>query len=273
MTARNIHIAAAETEDAAMTRPERLLPRLRERTNDPAREYASRPGTVRPLPDSVAALILCKTGRRVVERHQIIAAVDGVERAYSSPDSIIIAELNGTGKKVLWVGNRRKPDCIHLLSDRGDYLETLPLKGEATWFSQDEASQAALAAAAAHRRREMQRLQMLHESDTAEAAAREAHNRAEIEAEVQRIVHTFPRASAEAARADEAAESAAPRFGKAHRICAAEAAVEKARGRMADDEMTRQTLAREAAPIGDFLEAGRVQEPEEEAALSPTDFL
>ncbi len=198
---RNIHISAEPDETPGV----RALPRLRDVTNDPLREYASRAGAVEPLPDSVAALILSKKGRCIVERGQIKATIGGVEREYASRTSMVIAELNGTGRRVLWFANRRKPECIHLCTDDGVYLETIPLKGEAAWFSQDETSQAALATAVAHRQAEARRLTEIHAPDIAAATAREQHNAGELANRVredERTVRTFaaPAAPVQAAR-------------------------------------------------------------------------
>lgn len=279
MIARNIHLDITDEEEAPSALPEaapaeRPLPRLRDVTNDPLREYRSRPGAVRPLPDSVASLILSKKGRCIVENHQIVASIDGVERAYSSRDSVVIAELNGKGVKVLWFANRRKTDCIHLFSNNGTYLETLPLKQDAQWFSNDAVSQEAMAAAVSHRKRDARRLGELHAPDIAAAAAREAHNGREIAAKVredERIVRTFAAPEAPSASGERAPAGA---FAKADRFCAVEAAVERARGVIAEQATERNRLANEAVSFADFRPGAEAEEePTSGEALSPSDFL
>jgi len=238
--ARNIHLAALAAEpDAprAETRAQETAPRLRAVTNDPAREYAQRPGEVERLPDNVAALILCKVGRALVERHQIKVKLEKRELVFSSPHSVVITEKNGTGQRVLWALNRRAPELLHLLNEDGSYIETLPLKGEAQWFGDDEASQKAMAAAKSHMARDMARLAYLHQPDTAAAAAAAQHNAAEV----ARLVQTFPAADATAPSRVPAASTPA-----GHR--AASIAPEHARG--------GETLAR---PASDFPKAARFE--------------
>lgn len=154
-------------------------------TNDPAREYEQRPGMVERLPDAVAALILCKTGFARIERHQIKVKIDLEEYVFASSRSVTIAEKNGTGERVLWAINRHSPDILHILTEDGGYVESVPLKGKGEWFNPDNSE--ALAEAARMRKRDMARLALLHEPDTANALAREQHNAAEV----RRIVNTF----------------------------------------------------------------------------------
>lgn len=165
-----------------------VMPRLRRVTNDPAREYAQRPGAVAPLPNSVAALILTRKGWAKIERHQIKITLDGEDLVFASRDSIVIAAKNGTGERVLWAVNRRAPELLHLLTNDGRYIESVPRKGVATWFSQDDASREAYADAQAMIQRDAARLRELHTPDTAAAADSARHNAAEI----HRLVQTFP---------------------------------------------------------------------------------
>jgi len=304
MTPRNIHFTTDEISAEESNSPEGskqakpALPRLRSVTNDPLREYAARPGVVRPLPDAVAALILSRKGKCIVENHQIVASVGGVERVYSSRDSVVIAELNGTKIPVYWLINRRKPDCLHLVSKNGEYLETLPLKADGQWFSNDAVSQEAMAAAVSHRKRDARRLAELHAPDAAAALAREQHNAGEIERKVredERTVHIFP-ASPDSTTtfptttpgsdrrsdsdADTAQETIAPghrrgTFPKAERFCAAEAAVERARGRRASTKSEAARHAARAADITKLFTTGE-EEPEPGPAKAPRsleDFL
>lgn len=261
MIARNIHLAdladlaedSAPFESPAVSRlappPTAALPRLRERTNDPAREYAARPGATEALPDNVAALILCKVGRAKVERHQIKISLDGQELVFTSADSATIAEHNGTGARVLWALNRRAPDFLHILGHDGSYIETIAAKGQAQWFDRGETSQAAMATAKTHLRRDMERLAHLHEPDTAEAAARAQHNAAEV----ARLVQIFPAATPGCDRpsgADKPKQTHVtapghrrePAFPKSDRIAAAMASVETQRDCAARADSIRAEL-------------------------------
>jgi hypothetical protein len=187
---RNIHFTPAATCDDSpkATQEQHSLPRLREKTNDPATEYAQRPGAVRAISDAVAACILCKSGKAIVERQQIKIQLDNETYFFTSPDSVTIAEKNGTGERVLWVINRQNPDALHILTADGAYVETLPRKGEAAWFSNDTESKRAFADATRLRNRDIARMQELHKPDTRAAIGAAIHNAAEI----ARVVDTFP---------------------------------------------------------------------------------
>jgi len=195
---RNIHLPDPQPTPA----PAAGLPRLRSVTNDPAREYAQRPGEVEPLPDSIAALILCKRGYAIVERHQIKVTMDTKTYFFASSASVTIAEKNGTGEKVLWVINRHAPDVLHILGRDGEYIESIPRKGRADWFSNDAASKEALAETRRMRQRDMTRLQQIHQPDTAAALEREQDNTRRV----AKLVNTFP-ASTPARHVDASAPS------------------------------------------------------------------
>lgn len=187
MTPRTVHaIPPPPADDEPIVAPS--MPRLRSRTNDPTREYASRAGEVQPLPDSVAALILCRKGWAKIERQQIKVTLDGQELLFASRDSISIAEHNGTGRRVLWALNRRAPEVLHILTDQGAYVESIPRKGEAQWFDQGDASRAAHGDAQAMLQRDIARLKELHRPAMESADADARHNAAQV----RRLVQTFP---------------------------------------------------------------------------------
>lgn len=192
MIARSIHPIPAppadEDDNFCQDNAERVAPRTRRVTNDPAREYAQRSGEVEPLPNSIAALILCKKGWAKIERHQIKITLDGEELVFASRDSLVIAAQNGTGERVLWALNRRAPELLHLLTAQGAYIESVPRKGEAQWFDSGEASRAAYGDAQAQIQRDARQLRELHTGDTA-AATRDAQDNA---ATTHRLIQTFP---------------------------------------------------------------------------------
>lgn len=184
MTATNIHMQPAPAELDQTAR----LPRLRSVTNDPAREYAQRPGEVDRLPDSIAALILSKKGFSKVGRNGI--KVEGITPKplnFWHEDSITIQEKAGTNEKVLWVLNRLNPDVIHILKPSGEYVETIPLDGKAEWFNQAD-MQRVLGAKRRSQNRSIERVASLHAPDSeATLDAATANDTA-----MKSAVHTFP---------------------------------------------------------------------------------
>ncbi len=216
--------------------PPAVMPRLRARTNDPAREYAARAGEVEALPDSVASLILCHKGWAKIERHEIAVTMEGEKLLFASRESVTIAQHNGTGRRVLWVLNRREPNVLHILTDTGGYVESIPRKGQAQWFSQDAASQAARSDAQSMLQRDMSRVRELHREDSASAAKDTEHN----VAQTRRLVLSFP-----AATARETAPAEAPRADAI--VAAMRSTEERAEAR---DHSPAGALARMAAACG-----------------------
>lgn len=162
-------------------------PRLRIVTNDPKREYAQRAGEVDRLPDSVAALILCKQGFNKVGRNGIKIELDGRKLNYWSENSVTIATKAGTDEKVLWTVNRQQPDVLHILSADGKYVESIPLEGRVPWFDAAATARELGAKTRANNRR-IERVRDLHASDAAEALGAATQNGAQIKS----VVNTFP---------------------------------------------------------------------------------
>jgi len=183
----NIHVAEKNLRESAQS-ADTTLPRLRSVTNDPAREYAQRPGEVEKLPDSVAALILCKKGYSKVTRNGIRVEGDFTAKPLNfwHEHSITIQEKAGTNEKVLWVLNRLSLDVIHILKPDGEYVESIPLDEKAEWFNQDHLK--ILGAKRRSQNRSIERIAALHLPDS-EAAAEAATSN---DAAMKSIVHTFP---------------------------------------------------------------------------------
>lgn len=206
---RNIHFAAAAAITAPavahahvshVEQPSSLDPRvsdldlpaqrLRTRiiTVSPAEEYALRPGKVRPITDAFAAMILSYQGRAevtakglVVDRKEL-----GARRTYHHPDSIICNDLSSRERKWFYVLNRQNPDRVHILSDQGEYIETLPLAFMPQVLNREE--QAAVAAAHKRQIRRVSRhLQELQSDATAQAIEDLRHNAEHM----TRYVQTF----------------------------------------------------------------------------------
>ena len=197
MNPTNIHVAPAICENPSglyahtgrklCSSVAETLPRLRALTNDPSREYAQRPGEVDRLPDSVAALILCKQGFSKVGRNGITIDLDGKPFKYWSENSVTIATKSGTNDKDLWTVNRHQPDVLHILSADGEYIESIPLDGKVPWFDETAAAKE-LGAKRRAQQRSMDRVRMLHAPDAKEEIARTEHNTAQITG----LVRTFP---------------------------------------------------------------------------------
>ncbi|EDY16714.1 hypothetical protein CfE428DRAFT_5827 [Chthoniobacter flavus Ellin428] len=247
MIARSIHPIPEMPADDEGSLGDHSLPevasRTRRVTNDPAREYAQRQGEVERLPDAVAALILCKKGWAKVERHQIKITLDGEELVFASRDSMVIAEKNGTGERVLWAVNRRAPELLHVLTKDGAYVESIPRKGEAQWFSHDAESRAAYADAQAQIQRDARRLRDLHTEDSAEAVRAAQANAATTE----RLVNTFPAPEAERSPSREG------RFPEGERMAAAMAGAERRYTDGVENERQAQRREDQTLKLGEAM--------------------
>lgn len=198
---RNIHFAGnPSTADVSSVYDEPVIQapekapgevRLKLRTVavSPAEEYALRAGEVRPIPDSLAALILSRSGRAEITLKGVVAdckAIGG-KHTYWHPDSRVCSDLSFRSRKVFYVLNIHRPEVVHLLDDAGAYLESLPLKerppvlDNAAQEKEMRSQQRAITRAAEH-------LQRLHAEDTREALDALRHN---AEA-TRRVVQTLP---------------------------------------------------------------------------------
>jgi hypothetical protein len=200
-------VQSTEAESPAM-------PRLREVTNSPEMEYAARPGEVERLADSMAALILFRKRFAEVGREEIKFTENKQLYKFFSPDSITCGLPSGT--KVHIVFNRHDMTCVHVMTKEGRYVETLPAKSSAEILNPEDASRE-LAAHGRMAARTLDRVRVLHESDTLAAVMRARQN----EEDIQRVVATLP------AEADPAAGAPASSFPEADRL--AEAVAEQTR--------------------------------------------
>ena len=176
------------THDPSTHDPDVRL-KLRTVAVSPSEEYALRAGDVTPIPDSLAALILSRSGRVEINlKGVVIDRKDlGGRCTYWHPDSRVCSDLSFRSRKVFYVLNIHRPEVLHLLDEAGTYLESLPLK-ERPAVLDNEAQTAearknhrAIARAAAH-------LQRLHADDTRDALEALRHN---AEA-TRRVVQTLP---------------------------------------------------------------------------------
>ena len=201
---RNIHFAAGIATPAAdissvydepvIQAPDNKSPgdvRLKLRTVavSPAEEYALRSGEVRPIPDSLAALILSRSGRAEITLKGVVAdckAIGG-RHTYWHPDSRVCSDLSFRSRKIFYVLNIHRPEVLHVLDDAGTYLESLPLK-ERPAVLDNEAQEKVMRGQQRAITRAAEHLQRLHAEDTKEALDALRHN---AEA-TRRVVQTLP---------------------------------------------------------------------------------
>ena len=176
---RNIHFSKPVASPVAM-------PRERKVTNDPAREYAQRPGEVERLPDDLAACILSAKRMATVKRNQIIIEVDGEDYKFFHPDSITLRGFTGE-TRVPVVFDNHDLSCIHILTRDGEYVETLPRKGEAAFFD-EAAGRRELAATRALISHVESRIEDIHKPDSRRAVESARHNLETI----RNSLHTLP---------------------------------------------------------------------------------
>jgi len=214
---RNIYVRqqTAVENTAPKHEADARLPRERLVTNDPAREFAARPGAVRALPDEIAAIILARQEHREVTREGV--TVDG--RKFWHENSITCATKAGTKEKVLVTYNRYKPEIIHVLTNDGAYVESIPEKGKAEFFD-PATTQKQLGAVRRDQARAMDRMKELHGPDTLETLQRERENLARM----QRCVSTFE----SPVPPDQSADQSLSRTNPARRIATAEKSMSRA---------------------------------------------
>lgn len=214
---RNIHFHQAGAESissghaVAPAHPSPPLPtvapaevrlRLREVAVSPVEEYALRAGKVQPIADSLAALILSRSGRVDVTLRGVVVERNKVRTTYWHPDSLVCSDLSFRSRKIFYVLNIHRPDVVHLLAEDGSYLESLPAREKPAVL--DNHAQE-LEARKNHRAiaRATEHLQRLHADDTAEALAALRHNAEET----RRVVQTLPAPGSAAAAPVQAARS------------------------------------------------------------------
>lgn len=208
MQIRNITFQHPEAPPATQTVPvapesERL--RLRFVTVSPHEEYQLRVGEVRPISNELASAILSRKGRAEITLKGIV--VDrkdmGGRNTYWHEDSRICNDLSARDLKIFYVVNPLRTDIVHLLTDSGVYIESLPIKFRPEVLNSE---QQAAEVAKHHRQigRVATRLQQLHGESTKEALQDLADNSREM----QRVVQVLP--AAEGATRNEASAADGP---------------------------------------------------------------
>lgn len=194
MELRNIHFAqdeapAIEAPAPAPAPPENVRLRLRSVTVSPLQEHALRPGEVRPISDSLAALICHRKGRAEISAKGIKVErkdIGGV-RIFYHVDSRLCNDLSQRERKIFYVINSMSPNIIHLLDETGRYIESLPEKKMPGVLNNEEQAKE-YADQRRHFSRVARHMQELHADDTREAIETARANNTIA----QRIVQVMP---------------------------------------------------------------------------------
>lgn len=189
---RNIHFTARASSEQVEAAADATPRRTRRVTNSPEREYAARAGAVERMPDALAAIILSEKQLLTVGRNGLQMSRDGRKYKYWSEDSVICRDESLDGKKVVCVFNRNDLSRVHVLTNDGEYIETLPMKGTQEFFDTENAGREL----AKHKREQvrlMDRMNDLHGADTVKAVLTA---RANTEA-MRTVVTTMPQRGAE----------------------------------------------------------------------------
>lgn len=194
MKLRNITFTRDTAQAAIVITPEPGSPqwygRRREITVSPAREYQLRDGTVRPISHELAACILSRKGFAeltlkgiVIERTDI-----GGRRKYGHPDHPLCNDLSsGTTRRVCYVINPLDPSIVHILSDDGSYLGSLPEKSRPGALDND-----ALDRERSAKQRQIGRAKQLLENLHAEDGNRVLEANANRAEQILKVVQTQP---------------------------------------------------------------------------------
>lgn len=169
--------------------PENDRLKLRFVTVSPHEEYQLRSGEVRPISNELASAILSRKGRAEITLKGIV--VDrkdmGGRNTYWHEDSRICNDLSARDRKIFYVVNPLRSDVVHLLTDTGIYIESLPIKFRPEVLNTE---QQAAEVAKHHRQigRVARHMQTLH----GEATKQALEDLAENSREMQRVVQVLP---------------------------------------------------------------------------------
>ena len=204
-TLRSIHHQPATAEPRAA----RSAPlQYRQVPRSPVEEFQARVlkhGRPLKFPQSVIGLILQKQSRAEVAAGGITIKYQKVTYRYWHEDSLTIA--NNRGQKALVTFDPDNMDFIHVLTDDGRYIESIPQKNKVSWFD-DEALRAEMKKKMRAQNRDIARYQEIHKETSEQKVARALSNSEKIQA-----VNTLPHP---ASRSDK--DPAPASFPKADRI-------------------------------------------------------
>jgi hypothetical protein len=250
--------AVSQEEDGEQSTAQRdcatVRARFRRVRRSPAQELLARleagAGTD-PLPDALAAILLYEHRVLQVQRNGLAFELNGTRHRYWSADSVTCHPSN-VGSKARIAFNRDNLDCVFVLSDEGEYLETLPHADKHDWFSQEAGEEIAKYKRVATHVHEY--LKRTHGPTTAME-----HARAKGNAETLQIVNALP--APEPSRNTPAGEAtptlvsgvpARGTFRKAEAIAEAEAEAQEAR-------QSRRNAAR-VDVVGETLKRAKARE-------------
>ncbi len=194
---RNIHVESSHSADESAEcsrspQPAHVL-RYDKVSRSPDEEFAyrcSRWGMPERVPHELEAIILSKRGEATVTPDGITITIEGEQYRFWHADSRVC--LHQVGQKVLYVRSRNYTECIHILSNDGEYLETLPCTKTPDVFSSEarqEIKQTRRVIDQIH-----DGLKKTHRLTTQEAVSRHKENRKKLSALDPAIVEIQPSA-------------------------------------------------------------------------------
>lgn len=158
-------------------------------TNSPDMEFQARQGAVRPIDETIAALIAARKAVRLVTRGVVRLTMPGEDQAREfGGGGALISHPSMEGKEVIVAYNPLTPESIHVFDTQGRYVETVGVVAQATWFASDEESKRAFADMRRAQKQHVEQLQSIHRKTTAEELQRLEGN----VAETRRAVNTLP---------------------------------------------------------------------------------
>lgn len=237
---RNIHCQTRATAFSRIPATEELHEvTYRKVPRSPDQEFAARIEKYgRPIqfPQSVISLILQKQTRAEVGPSGIAIKFQKTSYRYWSDESAVCH--NQRGEKVLCTFDPDDMSVIHVLTDDGCYIESVPQKNKISWFD-DAALRDEMRKKAHSLNRDLAQFQAIHK-DTSE----EKINRVISNAQKMQIVNTMPCGAAPAAERSPEADLV-DRFPKADRLrYASESVAGQRRGHTEQRERMRKTTAR-----------------------------
>lgn len=180
----NIHTAERDIAAPAASPQKEQYRKIQRSPNEEFQARVDRHGRPETIPQSFVALILQKQKRVTVTRNGISFEHQKTRYVYWHENSMTCA--NEVGEKVLVTFDRDDMSFVHVLTEQGGYVESIPQKGKVAWFD-DEAMKDALTKKSRSLNRDMARFQAVH-SDTIQKKA----DRIVSNAEKMQIVNTFP---------------------------------------------------------------------------------
>ncbi|MBN1671186.1 MAG: Mu transposase C-terminal domain-containing protein [Kiritimatiellae bacterium] len=188
---RNIHVPApssvltiSRSDPPVESPPPDFTPRHQKVSRAPAEELQARIaaiGAPEAIPDALAAIILSKQRRETVAANGISFIEAGTTYRYWHENS---ATCRKVGEKVLLLYDPDERDVIYIISESGEYVETVPRADKVEWFSADMDKQIER-----HRRV----AKRVHEGlkKTHALTAKREHDRTKANAEALQFAHEF----------------------------------------------------------------------------------